>query len=196
MSLWSLASHTRPVLKALAPLALVAVMTGAASAQFGFNGRLTEEIAGPVELAAVRVGAPLQEKSDEYGASAVSDLVEDLQSELRRALNAANVNRVDGPAYQLRVVLVDAKPNRPTITQLGRTPGLSAQSVYRGGAELEATIFGPSGAEVGSFSYEFETRDLRDSVASATWTDARRAMRNFSDRLARRLADAQPANPS
>lgn len=196
MSLWSFANAARRLMRALAPLALAALVTGAASAQYGFSGRLSGELAGPVELAAVRAGAPLQGKADEYGSDSVADLVDDLNNELRRALNAARVGRAEGPAYQLRVVLVDAKPNRPTFTQLGRTPGLSPRSLYRGGAQLEATVYGPNGAEIGSFTYRYETRDLRDSAASATWTDARRAMRNFSDRLARRLADSQPGNPS
>ncbi len=176
---------------ALAALVLGAVFAAGAAAQQGFSGRMNGPVAGPVELVAVVPGGPLQQKSFDYGSASVDGLLEDLRDEMRRALHQTGLAHNRGAAYQLRVVLVDARPNRPTVTQLGREPGLSPQSLYRGGARIEATVFAPNGAEIGRFAYQFETRDIRDSAYSATWTDARHAMRSFSERLARRLSDAQ-----
>lgn len=88
------------------------------------------------------------------------------------------------------VTIVDAEPNRPTFQQLLDQPSLDFSSVSIGGAELRAVVRGANGAttEVSHRRYNHSLGDL--AGAATTWTEARRAIRQF----AVKVADAYVAN--
>lgn len=91
----------------------------------------------------------------------------------------------------IEVTIVDADPNRPTMQQLVDEPSLDFASISIGGAELRAIVRGADGAatEVTHRRYNHSLADL--GVAATTWTEARRAIRQF----AVKVADAYVATP-
>lgn len=94
----------------------------------------------------------------------------------RRGVSSSDVS--------IEVTIVDAEPNRPTMQQLFDRPSLDFQSVSIGGAELRALVRGANGAttEVTHRRYNHNLADL--SGAATTWTEARRAIRQFAVKVA------------
>lgn len=90
----------------------------------------------------------------------------------------------------IEVTIIDAEPNRPTFQQLLDQPSLDFSSISIGGAELRAVVRGANGAttEVTHRRYNHSLGDLQG--AATTWTEARRAIRQF----AVKVADAYVAN--
>lgn len=125
---------------------------------------------------------------DEYGVregevlrGAVTDAI---QAELARRGVASEGLTVD-------VTILDAQPNRPTMQQLVDEPSLDVNSISIGGAELRAVIRGGSSqaTEVTHRRYNMTLADTNGAVT--TWTEARRAIRQF----AIKVADAYIATP-
>lgn len=119
---------------------------------------------------------------DDYGVregeTLSKEIVEDIEQQFdRHGLDPARV----------AVVIEDAKPNRPTMEQLSRRPGLDPfRSISLGGMDLTGTVFDAEGNVLAEVQYDWFERDLRDVQTASTWWDARRA----SDRFSRRLAEA------
>jgi hypothetical protein len=82
------------------------------------------------------------------------------------------------------VTIVDAEPNRPTMRQLIDEPSLDFSSISIGGAELRAVVRSANGTatEVTHRRYNHSLADL--SGAATTWTEARRAIRQFAVKVA------------
>lgn len=141
---------------ALAPLA------GATTVNVSFSDDFTEKLA--------------EDYGDREGEKLIEEITEDLTKQF--AKNGVEVARVD-------VVILDAKPNRPTMKQLGDRPGLDGfRSISVGGMSLEGTAYSAQGAQLGTKSYRWFETDIRDAVGAGMWSDARRA----SDRFARKFA--------
>lgn len=102
----------------------------------------------------------------------ITDLIE---RNLTRALGT-QAARVD-------VVINDVVPNRPTFKQMGDRPGLSFQSFGIGGADVSGKAYDAAGNLLGSVSYDWYG-DIMWADTSWTWTDADRAMYQFSRQLA------------
>jgi len=87
----------------------------------------------------------------------------------------------------VEVTLIDAQPNKPTFKQLGDTPGLDYfSSVSIGGAELNAILRGPDGEIVTEVSHRRFSYAIDDiNLAGGSWSEARRAVRQFATRVAR-----------
>jgi hypothetical protein len=86
-------------------------------------------------------------------------------------------------AARVDVVINDVVPNRPTFKQLGDKPGLSIQSFGIGGADIAGKAYDGAGNLVGEVSYDWYG-DITWADTSWTWTDADRALYQFSKRLA------------
>lgn len=132
-----------------------------------------------------------QQLADSYGEGEGAYL----QRETARYVQAALARRGamaaaggDG-AVTVEITIVRAAPNRPTMTQLRETPGLSMQSLSIGGAEFIAVIRDATGAESARVTHEHFSRDIEDAVGRDVWGDARIAMRGF----ARKVAEAYAA---
>lgn len=109
-------------------------------------------------------------------------IIRDIEQALAR-------NEVD--ATVISIVIEDAKPNRPTLEQLGARPGLDPiRSISIGGMALAGKAFDADGNEIASIEYEWFENNIRDVIGTGTWGDARRASDRFSRRLATALEDA------
>lgn len=135
-----------------------------------------------VSSVSVTVGPELQEKAEEtYGVRDVQRLAHELQREVEQELARSGGLRGDG---RLELVLVDAKPNRPTFKQLGDTPGLSYQSFGVGGATIEGRVVSADGT-VTPLRYRWYETDIRQAAYGSTWSDAEWTIDRFASRLGR-----------
>lgn len=137
----------------------------------------------------IEIGERLEDKRDEYG----SRDLDQLEAEVREAVSEALAEIGANHSLTVDIVLDNAWPNRPTREQLADRPGLSIRSLSRGGADLSARFSSADGTVSGTYEYDWRTIDLRDSAARSTWTDARRTIDRFADRLAERIVDNRPA---
>jgi hypothetical protein len=123
---------------------------------------------------------------DDYGTREMPRVAEDLQRALARAFDREGV-AVPG----LRITIEEVVPNRPTMEQLGDTPGLSyGQSFGIGGARLSAEILNADGQIVDRLSYRWFETDIRESQFESDWGDARTAFNRFARRLVDRVSGA------
>lgn len=101
-----------------------------------------------------------------------------------RDLLERNLTRELGnQAARVDVVINDVVPNRPTFKQLGDQPGLSFQSFGIGGADVSGKAYDAAGNLLGEVSYDWYG-DILWADTAWTWTDADRALYQFSRRLA------------
>lgn len=133
----------------------------------------------------VEIGPRLQAQSLDLGREEVRQQADRLAQVVAAELNRSG--RLDGA--QVRLVLTDLKPNRPTFRQVSRAPGLSQiHSIALGGAAVDIEVTTADGQRrTGQF--EYFTQDLRDVQGFSTWQDADRAY----TRLATGLADGRVA---
>lgn len=136
----------------------------------------------PVSAVSVTIGPELAEKAEAtYGVRDVQRLADELQREVEQEL--ARTGGL-GDGGRLELVLVDAKPNRPTFQQLSDTPGLSFQSFGLGGATIEGRAVAADGT-VTSLRYRWYETDIGQAAYGATWSDAEWTIDRFARRLAR-----------
>lgn len=124
-----------------------------------------------------------------YGAKEVEDLAVYLKQTVERDLTAKGrfkASEADGAVLQL--VLVDAKPNRPTFKQMSDRPGLSMQSYGVGGAEIRGEQVNADGSRV-KLGYSWFESDISQAKDLLTWSDAEQAIHSFSRRVAEGRAD-------
>lgn len=145
-----------------------------------------------VSLAPVSFSPEFQEAlDDELGAregdvlrAAVTDAVQDALA--RRGVS------VGGGGIVVEIAIIDADPNRPTMQQLIDEPSLDANgSISIGGAELRA-VLRENGAVVREVTHRRYNHSLADLVGpAATWTEARRAINQFAEKVADAYVDAR-----
>ena len=129
----------------------------------------------------VTIGPELHAKAEKtLGLREVNELASDLQRAVTRQLTRTGA--YDGARIDL--VLVDAKPSRPTFKQLSDKPGLSFQSISLGGAEFTGRVVTADGHEI-PVAYRYYEDDLRNSYANTTWSDAQVSIDRFAHSLAR-----------
>lgn len=153
----------------LAPLTAVLAVAGAAQAQ-------------PADIR-VEIGGDLVRKVDELGRRDIDRQVDELAAAVRDAL--ARNDALDGA--QVRLVLTDLKPNRPTFAQMSERPGLDGmRSISIGGATIEGEIITADG-QSRPVRFSRYSNNLSEVTGYHTWQDADRAFNIF----ARRLADGR-----
>jgi len=129
----------------------------------------------------VTIGPDLQKQAEQtYGVREVRRLADDLRASVEKRL--AKTGAHDGARVEL--TLVDAKPNRPTFEQLGRTPGLSLESFGIGGATIEGRIVRADGSTQ-PLAYRWYETDIRQAYGYSTWHDAMWTFDRFAGRLAK-----------
>lgn len=143
--------------------------------------------AGPVSLSPIAFSPEFQTAlDDELGAregeilqAAVERAVADALAERGATISASAPVTID-------ISIIDADPNRPTMEQLRAQPGLdSFRSVSIGGAELRAVLRGSDGTVLSEVTHRRYNHSLSDLVGPpTTWTEARRAIRQFADKVA------------
>lgn len=164
----------------------------AASAVAADFAQLSAPVSGPVAISDVQIGAELQDKAEEYGERELDRLSNAFHDAVAEELERAGRFGLEGDAGANTLVLVieDARPNRPTFEQLGRRPGLSAQSFSIGGAEVSAVLYDPNGVELGQFEYSWRSSNIRDARYRVVWSDAKRTFDRFADQLVDALDEA------
>lgn len=150
--------------------------------------------AGPVMLTPVSFSPEFQQSLDENLGPREGEI---LSAAVTQAVERALARRgatIGGGGVTVEIVIVDADPNRPTMRQLADQPSLDAsRSVSIGGAELRAVLRGADGATLTEVSYRRYNHSLDDLVGPpSTWTEARRAINRFAERV----ADAYVAHAS
>lgn len=133
----------------------------------------------------VTVGGDLLKEIDKLGERDVQQQVDDLADVIQRELarDAGGENRWVGA--QVRLVLTDLKPNRPTMQQAIDRPGLSIfDSKSIGGATIEGEIVTADGERL-PVRYERYSTSLADVFGYSTWTDADRAFDGLAANLRR-----------
>lgn len=127
-----------------------------------------------------------QEKlEDDYGPKEGEKLAEDIRDDIEHAFKKANID----PA-RVTVVIVDAKPNRPTMQQLSDKPGLDMlRSKSIGGMDLKGIAYDADGNVIAEIEYDWYESDIRNVVAASVWSDANRASRRFAKELTEALTD-------
>ena len=132
--------------------------------------------AAHAQTVAVAIGPKLQEKAEDYGQRELDFLARDLQRSVER--------RVAGSPGRYELILVDARPNRPTFEQLGDRLDLSAMSFGLGGATIEGAYVAPDGSR-SPVRYSWYDHSIAWAQYEATWGDAETAFDRFAARLAR-----------
>lgn len=123
----------------------------------------------------VSLGDKLKAKAGDLGQSDLDSLRDDLRDQVAHALARSKA----APPVKVDLVIEDAVPNRPTMAQMSRTPGLSFRSIGVGGARVSGQIVYADGAVRPVRTQYYET-DLVNERGADTWYDANRAF----DRLA------------
>lgn len=190
----------------LVSAALAALAAPAAMAGSRWEDELAVTPQGPVRVDEVRLGDELAAHVDDIGERDLSRLLDELRGEVetRLAERGLLAQPGDANAVELDLILLEAKPNRPTFEQLsgrgdwnwdrrtGRRPlsqYLSLSSFGLGGAKMTGVFTAPDGAALGEVTYRYEEDDLTQAQFAATWTDAHRSIDFFADRLADTLAE-------
>jgi len=125
-----------------------------------------------------------KDKGKDYGLKDLQALADTLKTSVEARLSAkSRLNLGAADAATVNLVLVDAKPNRPTFKQMADRPGLSMQSFGIGGAEIKGEQVMPDGGKI-MLGYSWYESDIRWSQAQSTWADAERAIDGFARRLA------------
>jgi hypothetical protein len=126
-------------------------------------------------------------KNGNYGERDIARLQARLERKVAAQFTRKGITLSDNAPTVLRVTLTNAKPNRPTINQLSKEPGLSYRSFGLGGAEIEAELLSASGQPLGNMQYKFYEDDIRDAAFTGTWTDAHRSFDRFARKAAKQL---------
>lgn len=163
-------------MRRILPLALaLAAIGGAANA-----------MPGPPQVQ-ITISPKLEKLAHEkYGVRDVEALAAELKRDVEREL-ARTGALSDG---RVELVLIDAKPSRPTFKQLGDIPGLSYESFSLGGAKIEGRLVAADGA-VTDVSYSRYETDITQAPYRTTWGDAHWTFDRFARRLSRGEALAQ-----
>lgn len=130
----------------------------------------------------IEIGPELAGKTDVVSERDLDFLKAELRDSLERELGKSGALAGDGGV--LTIVIEDATPNRPTMRQLTKTPGLSFESRGVGGASLSGALVSPDGVST-PISYRWYETDFRNTVAASTWRDAEFTFSRFARKLAR-----------
>jgi hypothetical protein len=166
----------------------------AIAAAFAAAAFASPALAAPVAVKPMAVDPALQETfEDDYGSREIAVLQKIVDEAVRRELVRVGATVADAAPVTVETTLVDVKPSRPTFQQAIDKPGLDTmRSISIGGAELKARLVGADGATLDEVTYEWFETDLLFSAANTTWSDARRAIRQF----AREVGEAYAALPA
>lgn len=131
--------------------------------------------------------------ADDYGERELPTLSEALSRAVR--LELAKQSRSD---LSLKLIIHDARPNRPTFNQLTALPYRDyGRSFGIGGADVEALIYDKDGRLVQHFRSEWYEHTIEfEFRGTDSWYDARRSFYFFADALRRELQKDNAGRPS
>lgn len=151
---------------------------------FASLASITSLFAAPVLADNLQVNITYSEKAEK----AFVETYGERERETVRELIEENLNKSLGSqAARVDVIVNKVVANRPTFKEMGDRPSLSLQSFGIGGADVSGKAYDAAGNLLGQVSYDWYG-DIHWADSAWTWTDANRALYQFS----RRLADAVP----
>lgn len=156
---------------------------------FGFAAALVAHSAwaAPVALAQITYSDQFRETlQDNLGAYEGEVLRAALERYVSNALIRHGATIDQSATVIIEITIVDARPNHPTMQQIVDRPGLDPHlSISTGGAELRARVRTNDGTVLREVSHRRYSNGLIDIVrAQSTWTEARRAMQQFAEKVA------------
>lgn len=156
------------------PLAICAVLTALVACP---------ALAAP-EISTVRVtiGKDLAKNTKVLDAREFDYLTKALQRSVERKLERSGALNAQGG--ELDLVIEDARPNRPTMRQLGSQAGLSISSFGVGGARVSGEYRARSGERT-PVDYSWYETDITRAPYYSTWSDADVAFDRLADKLAK-----------
>ena len=166
-------AHQTPALATFGLLAASALLATAGLARAGSTPQVD-----------VQLGSAVQARADELGRSELDGQRRELQQQVERA-----VARSPQHPSQVRLVIQDIQPNRPTSGQLGLSAGLSSASLGLGGAAVTGEVVLADGTRL-PVRYRFFQDELRNETNFTTWGDADDAF----DTVAHDIAVGRPPN--
>lgn len=118
----------------------------------------------------VVIGPRLEAKAHDYGQDDLNTLARDLKKDVQDQLRRKG--RLGPGGARLMLTITDARPDHPTMTQLGNNPSLDyMRSVGRGSATIDGVEIEPNGSSR-RIHFDYEQTFLRDARAQSTWGDA------------------------
>ena len=143
-------------------------LCAAAAATMILGGGVACAGAAPVSVD-VQLGPAVQARANELGPTELDEQ----RAYLRKDILAA-LARSPNPPAQVRLVISDIEPNRPTSAQLGVSTQLQQTSFGTGGAAITGDILTADGRHIPVRFRYFQTQ-LRNEVNFTTWGDADQA---------------------
>jgi hypothetical protein len=154
-----------------------------------FQSQFQSQAVGSIEVGQISFSEGLREKADNLGRTELARLSSYLREDLERALMQASWLGISADETHLNVVILDATPNRPTMTQISQLSGTHNREAVPGGASLSATLV-RDGEEIASFTYSWQNDTLDQNASYGIWTDARTTFDRFANSIADGLGTA------
>lgn len=123
-----------------------------------------------------------------YGDKALNDLKKRLERRLNERFERSGITVSETAPVTLKVVIENAKPNRPTFNQLSKEPSLSYQSFGLGGAKISSQLIDASGKSLGEANYAWFENFIQDAQFGGTWSDADLAFRRYAKKISKDLS--------
>jgi hypothetical protein len=133
--------------------------------------------AAPATAINVQLGPAVQRRASELGQSELDEQVRYLKRDILSA-----VDRSANPPAQVRLVIEDIEPNRPTSAQLGASPGLRQAGVGLGGAAVTGEVVMQDGRRL-PVRYRFFQDQLLAETNFTTWGDADQAFDDLASAI-------------
>lgn len=145
--------------------------------------------AAEVHIAPVKLSAKFEKTLNaKYGEREAKKLKSYLERSLLRSLREQGheISRDRFADVTVVSIIVNAKPNKPTMKEMGRRPGLSYHHSFGlGGAEVVLKI--KRGGQTHIVDYDWYESDIHMARYASTWSDAKTAFRRASQKLAKSL---------
>lgn len=124
-----------------------------------------------------------QKLEKDYGLKEGERLSQEVREDLEREFRKARID----PA-RVSVIILDAKPNRPTMQQMTDKPGLDMlRSKSIGGMDIKGAAYDASGQLLAEVEYDWYETNIQNVVASSVWGDANRASRRFAEKFTKAI---------
>lgn len=144
--------------------------------------------AAPVALAPISFSPEFQQSLEEdLGVREGEELRQAVTEQVNAALARRGASVAEASGLTLEISIVDADPNRPTMQQMSDRPGLDMmRSISIGGAELHGVLRNAQGEVISEITHRRYNNNIEDVAlgAATTWTEARRAIRQFAEKVA------------
>ncbi len=184
--------------------ACTTVETGAGSFAKGFDSASLSPDANlasydKVYIAPVKFDASLlqRDRPSRFGSEPrrvsqkdLNDRADYLERQLAREIGKTRT-LVDAPGSDVLTIetrLSEVQSSAPTMTDYSDEPGLSARSIYAGGAAVSFTMRDSTGAVLASLDDEYQARFNDRPRPTGIWSDANDAFRKWAKNVARAIS--------